>query len=84
MENYKRYKESYPNKTDAQIIESLVWELKDKVETIHRLLAENQALRINDVAGQSEQLKLISPNECETCGSLIDPRLNQCGGDCRL
>lgn len=56
MENYKRYKENNPHKTDAQIIESLVWELKDKVETIHRLLAENEALRIHDVVGRSEQL----------------------------
>lgn len=54
MENYKRYKENNPHKTDAQIIESLAWELKDKVETIHRLLAENKALRIHDVVGQSE------------------------------
>lgn len=62
MENYKRYKETYPHKTDAQIIESLVWELKDKVETIHRLLAENEALRIHDVSGRSEQLV------CDECG----------------
>jgi hypothetical protein len=42
MELYKKYKETYPNKTDAQIIEALGWELKDKVETIGRLLKEKQ------------------------------------------
>lgn len=44
MTQYQRYKESWPNKTDEQIIESLANELKDKVETIHGLLEENQAL----------------------------------------
>lgn len=38
MENYQKYKNAYPNKTDAEIIESLAWELSDKVETIHKLL----------------------------------------------
>jgi len=38
MERYKKYKEAFPNKTDAQCIESLCWEVSDKVETIHKLL----------------------------------------------
>lgn len=42
MKNYKRYKEAYPDKTDAEIIESLALELSDKVETIHKLLTEKQ------------------------------------------
>ena len=37
------------------------------------------ALTIPDVVGQSEQLKPLPPNECETCGVLIDPRLTSCG-----
>lgn len=49
MENYKRYKENNPHKTDAQIIESLVWELKDKVETIHRLLAHDVIIRLKSI-----------------------------------
>jgi len=41
MEKYKKYKEAFPNKTDAQCIESLCWEVSDKVETIHKLLQDN-------------------------------------------
>jgi len=41
MEKYKKYKEAFPNKTDAQCIESLCWEVSDKVETIHKLLKDN-------------------------------------------
>ena len=41
MEKYKKYKEAFPNKTDAQCIESLCWEVSDKVETIHKLLEDN-------------------------------------------
>jgi hypothetical protein len=40
MEKYKKYKEAFPNKTDAQCIESLCWEVSDKVETIHKLLED--------------------------------------------
>jgi hypothetical protein len=40
MERYKKYKEAFPNKTDAQCIESLCWEVSDKVETIHKLLQD--------------------------------------------
>ena len=42
MEKYNKYKEAYPNKTDAEIIESIAWELTDKVETIHKLLIVEQ------------------------------------------
>jgi hypothetical protein len=42
MEKYKKYKEAFPNKTDAQCIESLCWEVSDKVETIHKLLEDNK------------------------------------------
>ena len=75
MENYKRYKEAYPHKTDAQIIESLAWELSSKVETISQLLAENEALRKPAVSGRSELLcgffeadnKTSSATKCK-CG----------------
>ena len=43
MERYKLYKKAYPNKTDAEIIESLALELSDKVETISKLIAENKS-----------------------------------------
>jgi hypothetical protein len=42
MEKYKKYKEAFPNKTDAQCIESLCWEVSDKVETIHKLLEDKK------------------------------------------
>jgi hypothetical protein len=46
MEKYKKYKEAFPFKTDEEIIESLGWELSDKVETIHRLLDEIDYLKL--------------------------------------
>lgn len=77
MEKYKKYKEVYPNKTDAQIIESLAWELSDKVETIHKLLAENEALRKPDV------IKSV----CDVCNgdgiddsSFYNPPCGKCKG----
>lgn len=45
MERYKKYKAAFPNKTDAQCIESLCYEVSDKAETIHKLLAEIELLR---------------------------------------
>ncbi len=45
MEQYQKYKKAYPNKTNAEIIENLANELKDKVETIHRLLDEIRSLK---------------------------------------
>lgn len=38
MKKYQDYKAAYPTKTDEQIIESLGWELSEKVSTIHKLL----------------------------------------------
>ena len=32
------YRKTWPNKTDDQIIEALGSEVKDKVETIHKLM----------------------------------------------
>lgn len=40
MRKYAEYKEHHPDKTDAQIIELLSWELGEKVEEIGRLLVE--------------------------------------------
>ena len=44
MSKYERYKKTYPDKTEEQIIESLANELTDKVATIHKLLAENDSI----------------------------------------
>ena len=77
MEKYKKYKEAYPNKTDAQIIESLAWELSDKVETIHKLLAEIELLRKPVVMQsvcpncKSESItKASGSNWCDDCGNV--------------
>lgn len=43
MRTYAEYKEMYPDKTDAQIIELLDWELGEKVQEIGRLLLELNA-----------------------------------------
>lgn len=46
MENYERYKKTYPHKTDAQIIEALASELSQKVETIHSYLTSKSEIRV--------------------------------------
>lgn len=76
MEKYKKYRECYPDKTDAQIIESLAYELSDKVETIHQLLAENEALRKQNVNAQSEQFYCYS-------GDMQTKRCSEQCSDCR-
>lgn len=45
MKTYLEIRKQYPDKTDAQIIEKLLWELGDKVETIGNLLAEVNELK---------------------------------------
>lgn len=40
MEKYEQYKKAFPNKTDAECIESLCYEVSDKVETIGSLLLQ--------------------------------------------
>ena len=45
MERYNRYKSLYFDKTDAEIIELLAWELTDKVEAIGILLNEINFLK---------------------------------------
>jgi hypothetical protein len=65
MEKYKKYKEAFPNKTDAQCIESLCWEVSDKVETIHKLLedmADNMVKLANYLRNNYQPL---APNQAE-------------------
>lgn len=57
MEYYIKYKKAYPNKTDAQIIELLAWELKNKVETIGHLL--NKLHNYNPKIPKNETFSII-------------------------
>ena len=76
MKKYKEYKEAFPNKTDAQCIESLCWEVSDKVETIHKLLAEVELLRKSVVmqlvccpkCKRESITKASGSNWCDDCG----------------
>lgn len=59
MTELEKHREIWQGKSDEWLFERLALELKDKVETIHQLLAENEQLRIANVVGQSEQLKAV-------------------------
>lgn len=61
MKAIERHRQTWKGKSDEWLFERLDNELKQKVEEIHRLLAENEALRQFDVSGRIEQL----PNSCE-------------------
>lgn len=56
MKAIERHRQTWQNKSDEWIFERLDNELKQKVEEIHRLLAENEALRQFDVIRRSELL----------------------------
>ena len=45
MTKLEQHREVWPNKSDEWLFERLANELKDKVETIHKLLTENEQLR---------------------------------------
>lgn len=46
MKKYTLYKTAYPNKTDAEIIEMLAWELSEKVKSIYSLLPPTTINRV--------------------------------------
>lgn len=56
MKAIERHRQTWQGKSDEWLFERLDNELKQKVEEIHRLLAENEALRQFDVIRQSELL----------------------------
>lgn len=56
MKAIERHRQTWQGKSDEWIFERLDNELKQKVEEIHRLLAENEALRQFDVIRRSELL----------------------------
>lgn len=51
MKAIERHRQTWQGKSDEWLFERLDNELKQKVEEIHRLLAENEALRQFDVMG---------------------------------
>ncbi len=66
MEKYKKYKEAFPNKTDAQCIESLCWEVSDKVETIHKLLEDmaDKKYTEEDIREAIDMARMLSHVSC--------------------
>jgi hypothetical protein len=56
MKAIERHRKTWQGKSDEWLFERLDNELKQKVDEIHRLLAENEALRQFDVIRQSELL----------------------------
>jgi hypothetical protein len=57
----------------------ILWELDNHKYPNYEDKAD-EILSLFNVVGQSEQLKPLPPNECDMCGTLIDPRLTTCGG----
>ena len=60
MKTYLEIRKQYPDKTDAQIIEKLLWELGDKVETIGNLLAEVNELKETQKPSEYPKLMYVS------------------------
>lgn len=60
MKAIERHRQAWQGKSDEWLFERLDNELKQKIEEIHRLLAENETLRQHDV--------LKSVCECKVCG----------------
>lgn len=56
MKAIERHRQSWQGKSDEWLFERLDNELKQKVKEIHRLLAENEALRQFDAIRRSELL----------------------------
>jgi hypothetical protein len=56
MKVIERHRQTWQGKSDEWLFERLDNELKQKVDEIHRLLAENEALRQFDVIRRSELL----------------------------
>jgi hypothetical protein len=81
MKAIERHRQTWQGKSDEWLFERLDNELKQKVDEIRRLLAENEALRMHAVVGRSEQLKalfekLLNENMCSVAGDeLIEDAL---------
>jgi hypothetical protein len=53
---------------------------KDYLDALNNAVKEIEQLTTPVDVEQREQLKPLPPNECDMCGTLIDPRLTNCGG----
>ncbi len=63
MTKLEQHRQTWQGKSDEWLFERLANELTQKVEEIHKLLAENEQLRLSNVVGRSEQLG------CKFCGA---------------
>jgi len=63
MTKLEQHRQTWQGKSDEWLFERLANELTQKVEEIHKLLAENEQLRLSNVVGQSEQL--VCDKKCE-------------------
>ena len=59
MNAIERHRKIWEGKSDEWLFERLDKELKDKVEEIHRLLAENESLRQKNVNGSISMQDLM-------------------------
>ena len=79
MTKLEQHRQTWQGKSDEWLFERLANELTQKVEEIHKLLAENEQLRLSNVVGRSKQLsdeeeETKCPDHtpywgvCSTCG----------------
>ena len=59
MKAIERHRQTWQGKSDEWLFERLDNELKQKVEEIHRLLAENETLRQSFTVGRSQFIELV-------------------------
>lgn len=69
MKAIERHRQSWQGKSDEWLFERLDNELKQKVEEIHRLLAENETLRQFNVIRREEEEYLNMQYYMEYCKS---------------
>jgi hypothetical protein len=69
MTKLEQHRKTWQGKSDEWLFERLANELTQKVEEIHKLLAENEQLRLSNVVGRSEQLPCEHDYQPDTtCG----------------
>jgi hypothetical protein len=59
MTKLEQHRKTWQGKSDEWLFERLANELTQKVEEIHKLLAENEQLRLYNVSQQRELLKVL-------------------------
>jgi len=71
MKAIERHRQTWQGKSDEWLFERLDNELKQKVEEIHRLLAENEALRQSKAISSVCQHSHTKFGKCNWCGEQI-------------